>query len=52
MHTMAYASEKKTAKLECIEALLFRLNSCHLTIHFTWTISMNSVEFLDIRKQI
>ena len=34
---------------ESLEAFLRRLNSCHPTIHFTWTISTESVEFLDIR---
>ena len=34
---------------ESLEAFLHRLNSCHPTIHFTWTISTDSVEFLDIR---
>ena len=34
---------------ESLEAFLRRLNSCHPTIHFTWTISTESVEFLDTR---
>ena len=34
---------------ESLEALLRRLNSCHPTIHFTWTISEDSLEFLDTR---
>ena len=34
---------------ESLEAFLRRLNSCHPTIHFTWTIYTESVEFLDIR---
>ena len=32
-----------------LEVLLCRLNSCHPTICFTWTISTESVEFLDIQ---
>ena len=34
---------------ESLEAFLHRLNSCHPTIHSTWTTSTDSVEFLDIR---
>ena len=34
---------------ESLEAFLRRLTSCHPTIHFTRTISMKSVDFLDIR---
>ena len=34
---------------ESLEAFLHRLNSYHPTKHFTWTISTESVEFLDIR---
>ena len=32
------------------EALLCRLYSCHPIIHFTWIISTDSVEFLEIRE--
>ena len=32
------------------ESFLCRLNSCHPTILFTWTISTESVEFLDKRE--
>ena len=38
-----------TGSRESLEALLRRLNSCHPTIHFTWTISEDSLEFLDTR---
>ena len=32
-----------------IQGMAMGTNSCHPTIHFTWTISTESVEFLDIR---
>ena len=32
-----------------LEDFLHRLNSCHPTIHFTWTISSEGVDFLDTR---
>ena len=34
---------------ESLEALLHRLNFCDPTIHFIWTISKDSLEFLDTR---
>ena len=38
-----------TDSRESLEDFLHRLNSCHPTIHFTWTISSEGVDFLDTR---
>ena len=38
-----------TDSRESLEAFLHRLNSCHPTIHFTWTVSSEGVDFLDTR---
>ena len=38
-----------TGSRKSLEAFLHRLNSCHPTIHFTWTISTEGIVFLDIR---
>ena len=38
-----------TDSRESLEDFLHRLNSCHPTIHFTWTVSSEGVDFLDTR---
>ena len=38
-----------TDSRESLEAFLHRLNSCHPTIHFTWTVSSEGVDFLDTK---